>query len=143
MMKLKKCILTFAVLCAVCINLLSCNQNAGVNGITSLDTTEKIPENVYSSLIGLLESEIEQLRNEQSAAESKYKEKIKELESLLAQKEERNYRIYLYGVIGGSIMSFFITTTVIDIQLKNIEKMYNEHVTELQDIIDNQLEQQI
>ena len=62
---------------------------------------------------------------------------------LLAQKEERNYRIYLYGVIGGSIMSFFITTTVIDIQLKNIEKMYIEHVTELHDIIDNQLEQQL
>ena len=62
---------------------------------------------------------------------------------LLAIKEERNYRIYLYGVIGGSIMSFVITTTVIDIQLKNIEKMYVEHVTELHDIIDNQLEQQL
>lgn len=62
---------------------------------------------------------------------------------LLAKKEERNYRIYLYGVIGGSIMSFFITTTVIDIQLKNIEKNYVEHVTELHDIIDNQLEEQI
>lgn len=62
---------------------------------------------------------------------------------LLAIKEERNYRIYLYGVIGGSIMSFVITTTVIDIQLKKIEKIYSEHVTELHDIIDNQLEQQL
>ena len=62
---------------------------------------------------------------------------------LLAIKEERDYRIYLYGVIGGAIISFFITTTVIDMQLKKIEKKYLEHVTELHDIIDNQLEQQL
>lgn len=62
---------------------------------------------------------------------------------LLAMKEERNYRIYLYGVIGGAIMSFFITITVIDMQLKKIENIYLEHVTELHDIIDNQLEQQM
>ena len=62
---------------------------------------------------------------------------------LLAIKEEINYRIYLYGVIGGAIISFFITITVIDMQLEKIINNYREHVTELHDIIDNQLEQQL
>lgn len=62
---------------------------------------------------------------------------------LLAIKEEINYRIYLYGVIGGAIISFFITITVIDMQIEKIINNYREHVTELHDIIDNQLEQQL
>ncbi len=44
-----------------------------------------LPEDVYASLIGLLEGEISQLRAEQEQNEAEYSQKLAELESLLSE----------------------------------------------------------
>jgi hypothetical protein len=62
---------------------------------------------------------------------------------LLAIKEENRFKLYVCGFVGGATLAFFITMTVINVKIKNAEKIYIEHVIELQEIIDKQLEQQI
>ena len=86
-MKFKK--IFTSIFLSVCLSFVSLASCAPVNNDTKepTDTTD-VPENVYSSLISLLESEIKQLRDEQRKSEAEYEEKLKALESLLAAKEE-------------------------------------------------------
>ena len=83
-MKIKKMFCLTVCVSVMCSFLCACSPTVteAPNG------SEGVPENVYSSLIGLLEGEIEQLRNEQKKAAKEYMEKLDELESLLENKDE-------------------------------------------------------
>lgn len=83
-MKIRKIVLLSFCVLLICAILCACSPMVS----DTPNDSEKIPDNVYSSLIGLLESEIEQLRKEQKEAEKEYKEKLEELESLLESKTE-------------------------------------------------------
>ena len=59
--------------------LPSCSSGGGTNDDTA------VPNDVYSSLISLLEGEVAQLRAENERNEAEYSKKLAQLESLLAQ----------------------------------------------------------
>ena len=82
-MKIKKNILLALGLSTLCSFLCACSPT-----VNEAPNYSGGAENVYSSLIGLLEGEIEQLRNEQKKAAKEYMEKLDELESLLENKDE-------------------------------------------------------
>lgn len=52
--------------------------------VSTTATAPTVPDDVYSSLINLLENEIDRLKSEQSISAAEYEKKLKELEKLIA-----------------------------------------------------------
>ena len=82
-MKIQKILLLSVAVLLAWLILSSCTSSVNSDLNQEPNDSASLPENVYSSLIGLLESEIEQLRKEQKEAELEYEKKLQTLESLL------------------------------------------------------------
>ncbi len=66
-------------------SLVSCTPITDPSPNEPMDGTTGLPTDVYSSLISLLEGEINQLRSDRERDEAEYSKKLAELESLLAE----------------------------------------------------------